>query len=198
MSLLNLLYLNDNDADRVIGGVRQWCAIKGFDLDSAPGREAIDLAVRLTKIPHFSDDLLSAMLQETAHLTCADISRQILIVEDEPLIAMDLEGTLNEAGFATELRTSDGAATEWLADHTPAAAILDVRLKHGSSEDVATLLTNRNVPFIVCSGADPSDSADVFSHATWLPKPCNHSHLLTKLEELLLQHDFMNAVEQRP
>ena len=90
----------------------------------------------------------------------------ILIVEDEPLIAMMLEDFLLSLGH--EVR----ATCENLRDALKAAqegdfdiAILDVNLKGESVWPVAAELRDREIPFILASGghvdAPPAEFADV-------------------------------------
>ena len=74
----------------------------------------------------------------------------VLIVEDEPLIALDIEQTLMNAGHICEIHTSNGDALRLLEHNTPASAILDIALKDGSSEQIARSLVCRNIPFLIC------------------------------------------------
>ena len=102
----------------------------------------------------------------------------ILILEDEPLIAMDLELMLSSEGICpVELAGSCAAAEAWLAGHTPSIAIVDISLKDGSCVDLARELLTRKVPLIVCSGAQKSDIDPVFKAGIWLPKPCQANEL---------------------
>ncbi|KQT01710.1 MULTISPECIES: response regulator [unclassified Rhizobium] len=61
----------------------------------------------------------------------------VLIVEDEPLIALDIEQTLTDAGHVCEIHTSNGDALRWLEHYTPASAILDIALKRLKRTDRA-------------------------------------------------------------
>lgn len=77
----------------------------------------------------------------------------ILIVEDQMLIALDLEQILDEAGFA--VAATAGSAREalaWLERNGPDAAILDVNLGDETSEAVADALQARNIPFMFATG----------------------------------------------
>ncbi len=76
----------------------------------------------------------------------------VLIVEDEPLIALELETILQEAG----LRVMGPAATLRIAfqllDHRrPDAAVLDINLRGELVTPVAKLLQAMQVPFVVSS-----------------------------------------------
>lgn len=77
----------------------------------------------------------------------------VLLVEDQMLIAMDLEAMLADRGL-TRLVTT-GSAAEALArleSFTPDAAVLDVNLGSGTSMAVAEALTRRHIPFVFATG----------------------------------------------
>ena len=71
----------------------------------------------------------------------------ILILEDEPFIALDLEETLVESGHQDHVTLSTCKdASAWLDAHTPAAAIIDPRLSDGICTTVVRRLSeNRRV-----------------------------------------------------
>ena len=93
----------------------------------------------------------------------ANPRKTVLVLEDEPLIALDLEYMLGQARFKVIVIASRAAANGWLNVHTPAVAIIDIQLKDGVCADVARKLTAREVPFIVCSGALIADHDPVFT-----------------------------------
>lgn len=80
--------------------------------------------------------------------------QRILIVEDEPLIAMMLEDFLDALG-KTHVATCDGvtAAIAAIEAEHPDAAILDVNLSGGEkSWPVADALTAKGIPFVLSTG----------------------------------------------
>src|SRR3954463_7544686 len=80
--------------------------------------------------------------------------RRILVVEDEALIAMDLERIVRCAGC--EVLGPVGRAEEALrlaAGGRPDAAILDIKLSDGDSFAVADALARRRVPFVFVTGS---------------------------------------------
>jgi len=82
--------------------------------------------------------------------------QRILIVEDEPLIAMMLEDFLEALG-KTHVATCDGvdSALATIAAENPDAAILDINLSGGEkSWPVADALAARDIPFILSSGGN--------------------------------------------
>jgi DNA-binding response OmpR family regulator len=113
-------------------------------------------------------------------------SSLVLLVEDEALIALAVTDDLETAGYAVAgpfHRSSD--TLDWLKQQTPDAAIIDIHLRDGSSVELARVLRERGVPFIVFSG-DRRDghSPDAFDRARWLSKPVAARQLLETLGEL--------------
>lgn len=79
--------------------------------------------------------------------------RRILVVEDEMLLAMDLEDALTSHGAEVLGPVSSiTQALALLADQRPDAATLDMNLGGKSSLPVADDLVERKIPFVVVSG----------------------------------------------
>jgi CheY-like chemotaxis protein len=79
-----------------------------------------------------------------------------LVVEDQALIGMALEASLEEQGFQIAgpfARVCD--ALKWLKEHTPDIALLDLVLGDGPCTQLATTLRSRGVPFAIYSGVRP-------------------------------------------
>ena len=79
--------------------------------------------------------------------------QRILIVEDETLIAMEIESVLTTLGCeivgpVAKLETALRMAREEALD----AAILDVNIRGGRVFPVAEILLERGVPFLLASG----------------------------------------------
>ena len=97
----------------------------------------------------------------------------VLILEDEPLIAWDLETALSDAGFMAALARSCFDAERWLTDHSPDAANLDMKLGDGECVAVAKSLVERDVPFIVHTGDDLFGRDEVFKSGIIVRKPAD-------------------------
>jgi DNA-binding NtrC family response regulator len=98
----------------------------------------------------------------------------VLLLEDQPFIALDVEDLLASAGYPHVRHFLSCAGAEaWLETHTPRFAILDPRLEDGFCTGVARTLTERQVPFIVYTGDAQSAEEDEspFHKGTWLFKP---------------------------
>jgi len=118
-----------------------------------------------------------------------DLGR-VLVLEDEPFIALDLEGMLEEFG-ATSVVTLDtrADALRWLQENRPDVAIVDPRVNDGVCTDVVEVLATAQVPFIVYSGAGVEDNAsEAFSRGEWLSKPTMPELLKDTLERLVRAH----------
>ncbi len=77
---------------------------------------------------------------------------RILVVEDEPLIAMELAQTIEEAGgIVVASVRSQHEALDRAEQGDFHAALLDVRLPDGTAFDVAARLAARGIPFVFCT-----------------------------------------------
>jgi CheY-like chemotaxis protein len=114
------------------------------------------------------------------------MSVSVLVVEDEPLIALDIEEMLTSAGctVAAILDTCE-AAEVWLASNSPDVAILDIQLKDGTCESVARTLHERSIPFVVHSGSEQSDDVlhPIFREGSWVAKPASQDELAEALRK---------------
>ncbi len=99
--------------------------------------------------------------------------QRILIVEDEPLIAMMLEDFLDllgkrVAGVAESVADALPLVTSGEVD----AAILDVNLRGGeTSWPIADALAAAGIPFVLATGGSGDTVADAHKDRPILPKP---------------------------
>jgi CheY-like chemotaxis protein len=120
-------------------------------------------------------------------VTIRDI-HTVLLVENEPLIALDLEGMLLSVGAESVHHVvSSGEAVDWLRDHAPQLVILDVFVKDGPSIPVADQLRQQGVPFLIHSGHTwhGSGYGAGFADAVWLSKPCTQADLAVAIDQAL-------------
>src|SRR5262249_55832192 len=78
---------------------------------------------------------------------------EILLVEDEPLIAVDLAHVLECEGARVHHARDIEPALRMADFPSLTAGIIDLRLATGSAEAVCEKLAHRNVPFIFYTGA---------------------------------------------
>jgi CheY-like chemotaxis protein/DNA-directed RNA polymerase specialized sigma24 family protein len=94
----------------------------------------------------------AAGLQETAGREIASmISTSVLIIEDEPIIAMDLETLVTDLGHrVTDVARTHKEAMAAIAEQEPGLVLADIHLADGSSglDAVNEILTHSNLPVI--------------------------------------------------
>lgn len=113
---------------------------------------------------------------------------RILIIEDEPMIALDLQDLLEDAGFAVVgIAGKLDIAMELIASTPFDAAIVDANLGGVSSSSAAVALADRGVPFIVLSGYSLKQQGAAFPEALFIQKPCRPAQLIDALKAIQLQ-----------
>ena len=109
--------------------------------------------------------------------------RSILIVEDEPLIVMDLTLALEHTG-ASLTTTNTLKHALLLVEHDGlSAAILDHALGDEDSSLLYKRLNERGIPFMIYSGYPKIE--DATHGALHIQKPATHDVLLTAIGELI-------------
>lgn len=118
----------------------------------------------------------------------------ILIVEDEPLIAEDIAGSLAEYGFAVAGIAYDAStAMEMISAYRPDAVLLDINLGPGpDGVEVAHFIRiQHDVPFVFLTSHSDKHTLDRAKHtfpAGYLLKPFDGNELMTSLEIALFNH----------
>jgi CheY-like chemotaxis protein len=103
----------------------------------------------------------------------------VLIVEDDPIIALDFEDTIRGFGVET-IRTaaSVAVALELIADQAPDFALLDVGLVREKSFAIAERLDALKIPFAFVTGYRAAGTFPAaFEQVPRLPKPCSSEAL---------------------
>jgi CheY-like chemotaxis protein len=106
----------------------------------------------------------------------------VLIVEDDPIIALDFEDTILSFGVKVVRSASSVAhALMMIDERLPDFALLDVALSREKSFAVAERLELLKIPFAFVTGygGDRVDAA--FAGWPRLPKPCSSEALLSVL-----------------
>jgi CheY-like chemotaxis protein len=116
--------------------------------------------------------------------------RRILIVEDEPVVAMALEDMLVDLGCviigpALRLKNALALATTEMLD----GAVLDVNLGKDRSFPIAEILKIRNVPFLFSTGYGCQGLQAPFHDASVLTKPYSLASLERSLSGIMRSTD---------
>lgn len=109
--------------------------------------------------------------------------RSILVVENEPLIAVEIaQAFQNRGAFVTTTTTLKRALI--LVEHDGlAAAIVDHALGDGDSDRLCQRLKGRDIPFVIYTGYDRVDG--VCAEGPLITKPAPIDALIATVEELL-------------
>jgi len=92
----------------------------------------------------------------------------VLVAEDEPLIALDISGYLEDAGAKVFIATNLKDSLTRAEDPALNVAIVDHRFGPDTSAEVCARLDERGIPFIVYTGFRE------------LPEPCKHGVIVRK------------------
>ncbi len=115
------------------------------------------------------------------------IKPRILIVEDEPFIALTLEDMLDELGFVVAGTVSRVAeAIEMIEREAIDGALLDVNLGSQKIDPVADVLASRGCPFIFTTGYGRSDIPASHAQRPVLQKPFRMDELASILRAEVL------------
>ena len=113
-------------------------------------------------------------------------SRRILVVEDEPLVAMHLEDLLIALGHAVVgLATRIDKALILARDGDIDFAILDVNVAGTQSFSVASILRQRGIPFIFATGYGVEGLIDGYRDELALRKPYQEEDLESVIQQAL-------------
>ena len=110
----------------------------------------------------------------------------ILIVEDEPFIALTLEDMLDELGFGLAGTVGQVSEALELIGRAPVdCALLDVNLGSEKIDPVADLLATRGCPFIFTTGYGRSGIPNGHAGRPVLQKPFRMDDLASTLKATL-------------
>jgi DNA-binding response OmpR family regulator len=113
------------------------------------------------------------------------MTAKILIVEDEALIAQEIEAVLAGAGFVVAgLAATVPKALALITAGEFEAAVLDANLRGQSAEPVAQALRQAEIPFLIISGYSKSHLIGPLLNAPHLPKPFQPEALVRAVKEL--------------
>ena len=94
---------------------------------------------------------VAALLERAGQEIAAQLSTDVLIIEDEPVIAMDLEALVTDLGHrVTRIARTRDEALASIASQQPGLVLADIHLADGSSglDAVNDLLVNYSIPVI--------------------------------------------------
>jgi CheY-like chemotaxis protein len=115
-----------------------------------------------------------------------DKKKQVLLLEDETLIAMDLQSLVEDWGYAVVgPAASCSAALDLIKLHHIDVAILDFMVRDGACDTVADELNARGIPWSLSTGLGVNSLEPVYQSVPLLPKPYDASEVRRVLTLLL-------------
>jgi CheY-like chemotaxis protein len=107
----------------------------------------------------------------------------VLIVEDDPLLRLDLEDTILRLGVKSVRSAANAAlALQMIAEREPNFALLDVGLVQEKSFAVAERLAELGIPFVFVTGYAAAKMPDAYADRQRLTKPCSIEALQAVLQ----------------
>lgn len=111
--------------------------------------------------------------------------KRILVIEDEPLVAMDIESYLSGLGAAAigPAGTIE-RARQLIESKQFDAALMDANLGGEPVDELAKMLAARGIPFLFLTGYGREALPEAFRHAGMIGKPYTREQLLAATEKL--------------
>lgn len=113
----------------------------------------------------------------------ADTPLVALVLDDEFLIAIEVESILAGAGYEVMSAVSVAEAEKLTAARAAHVAVLDFRMGDGA-HDLARRLRDSGVPVLFCTGSMPDEVQSLFPGARVVVKPFVADALLDAVREL--------------
>jgi DNA-binding NtrC family response regulator len=114
-------------------------------------------------------------------------ARRVLIVEDDPVVAMVVEDTLKGMGLETLVNLNLLDALTELETSDIDAGLIDMGLRGESARPIVLALAARDIPFAVMSGRDQPELKAEFPQIRIVLKPLSVQALQQIVLELLDQ-----------
>ncbi|MFQ6550271.1 HWE histidine kinase domain-containing protein [Aestuariibius sp. 2305UL40-4] len=112
--------------------------------------------------------------------------RKIMVVEDDPIIGMDIADIFRTRGASVVGPFTTVATALQALREAPDAALLDVNLGEETTDVIASQLSDLSIPFLILSGQmDSSDLGEAFQGVPIVGKPFGEQDLVRRVSALL-------------
>lgn len=113
-------------------------------------------------------------------------AKRFLVVEDEPILALDVSAALEDAGvMVVAIVATVEDAVDLIANHDIDAAFLDANLNGRPVDDIAVALSERKIPFAFVTGYARESLPKAFPDVAILGKPVDIEQLLETAAKLV-------------
>ena len=148
--------------------------------------------------PAMPDDVAPTTQQEPQEHADLLKGKRILIIEDEPLIALELSQMLADAGLEVAgIARTVHQAQDAVSKLAYSAVVLDANLGGHKVDDLADTLHRRNVPFAFLSGYGRESLPPAFQSKLLVSKPFTPRQVLDALATVVSQAEA-NARSPQP
>ncbi len=111
--------------------------------------------------------------------------RRVLVLEDEPIIAMLVEQMLEDAGALVDGHATLASAEAAIDRFRPDLAVLDVNIHNETSYALAARLADLRVPVIFATGYGIGAHPEAFAQIPTVSKPYDISEIAAALEQAI-------------
>jgi DNA-binding response OmpR family regulator len=109
----------------------------------------------------------------------------VLIVEDEPVIALDLHAALSAAGAGIIAATNASEALQLIRRNDVSAAVLDIRLGDRDCGAVCEALFHHRLPFLFHTAHASAAIRQAWPQVPVLIKPVTDQEIVARVAQLL-------------
>jgi DNA-binding NtrC family response regulator len=125
-------------------------------------------------------------------------ARSILVVEDEPLLGMDLEKLLGEVGHRVMgPATTIAGAIQLIDAQRPDLTVVDLNLGGEMVFPLLDVLADRAIPFVVVTGHSLDMVPALHRHRPFMQKPYDPAALLRVVHRILSDDHSDRSVLKR-
>jgi CheY-like chemotaxis protein/DNA-directed RNA polymerase specialized sigma24 family protein len=153
------------------------------------------------QILEMSESQVETLLRDSGAEIGRQIATTVLVIEDEPLIALDLRRLLEGLGHSVTIARTRDDALRAAAAHNPGLVIADIRLADGSSglDAVNDLLDRLTVPVIFVTAFPERLTTGLRPEPAFLiPKPFREEAVKATVSQALFFDQQANRRGTRP
>ncbi|WP_026941791.1 response regulator [Hellea balneolensis] len=162
---------------------------QAFLLNALEGMTPADIAKVMNIAPEYADTLLAEAESDIEK----ELRTNVLIIEDEPIIAADIEGLVEDLGHSVDnIAATHKDAVSAVSEKKPGLILADVQLADGSSgiEAVEEITKTLNVPVIfITAFPERLLTGDKPEPAYLISKPFKPGNVKAAISQALFFHD---------